>query len=106
MITLLHTSKLDIFVAVVHWPAAFEPGNGLLPPHPTKEGEVQLDLQTSLVDTWKTMIKLKETGKVNSYVVNGVQLYIYVLIGQSYRCFQLYDRAHPGFDRRNWRRSC
>lgn len=69
----LHTSKLGIFVAVVHWPAAFEPGNGLLPPHPTKEGEVQLDLRTSLVDTWKTMIKLKETGKVSSYVVTGVQ---------------------------------
>jgi L-glyceraldehyde reductase len=53
-------------VTVVHWPVAFEPGNGLVPPHPTKEGEVLLDLKTSLVDTWKTMIKLKETGKVSS----------------------------------------
>lgn len=30
----------------------------------TDTNKVKLDLKTSLVDTWKEMIKLKETGKV------------------------------------------
>ncbi|KAJ2928624.1 hypothetical protein H1R20_g8435, partial [Candolleomyces eurysporus] len=40
---------------------AFPPGKGLFPPHPTKEGEVELDTETSLVDTWKAVIKLPKS---------------------------------------------
>ncbi|KAG2158597.1 NADP-dependent oxidoreductase domain-containing protein [Suillus bovinus] len=60
---------LDLYL--IHWPVAFEPGNGLNPLHPTKEGEIHLDLKTSLVDTWKTMIKLKESGKVKAIGVSN-----------------------------------
>ena len=47
---------------VVHWPVAFAPGNGLFPG--SESGEIELDTQTSLVDTWQAMIKLLKTGKV------------------------------------------
>lgn len=47
---------LDLYL--VHWPIAFPPGNGLTPPHPTKEGENAIDTETSLVETWKAMIAL------------------------------------------------
>ncbi|KAH7910036.1 NADP-dependent oxidoreductase domain-containing protein [Hygrophoropsis aurantiaca] len=60
---------LDLYL--VHWPVAFQPGQGLSPKHPTIEGEVHLDTDTSLVDTWKTMIKLKETGKVKAIGVSN-----------------------------------
>ena len=50
--------------AVIHWPVAFPPGDGLFPK--VAENEAKLDLETSLTDTWKTMIELKKTGKVES----------------------------------------
>ena len=41
---------------VMHWPVAFVPaGRGSLP---KKEGCVDLDLETSVVDTWRAMIAL------------------------------------------------
>lgn len=43
---------------MIHWPVAFVPGKGFYPPHPSIEGEVELDLKTTLVDTWKAMIAL------------------------------------------------
>jgi len=52
----LGTPYLDLYL--VHWPVAFVPGKGLVPPHPSKEGEAELDLKTTLVDTWKAMIAL------------------------------------------------
>jgi L-glyceraldehyde reductase len=33
----------------------------MYPPHPEKPGEVALDLETSLVDTWKAMIALPKS---------------------------------------------
>ncbi|KAF8835720.1 Aldo/keto reductase, partial [Paxillus ammoniavirescens] len=57
----LDLTYLDLYL--VHWPAAFVPGNGLFPLK--SDGEVQLDTETSLVDTWKAMIKLLDTGKVH-----------------------------------------
>ncbi|CAA7260514.1 unnamed protein product [Cyclocybe aegerita] len=59
---------LDLYL--VHWPIAFAPGRGLFPPHPTIEGQVEIDNKTTLVDTWKAMIKLpkskvKATGVSN-----------------------------------------
>jgi L-glyceraldehyde reductase len=60
---------LDLYL--IHWPVAFPPGNGLVPNHPTKKGEVHLDLDTSLVDTWKAMIALSNTGKVKHIGVSN-----------------------------------
>ncbi|KAI0041088.1 Aldo/keto reductase [Auriscalpium vulgare] len=65
----LGTDYLDLYL--VHWPVAFPPGNGLFPKHPSKEGEVELDTKTTLVDTWKAVIKLKETGKVKAIGVSN-----------------------------------
>ncbi|KZP13014.1 Aldo/keto reductase [Athelia psychrophila] len=58
---------LDLYL--IHWPVAFVPGEGLVPL--LKENEVKLDLETSLVDTWKIMIELKATGKVKNIGVSN-----------------------------------
>ena len=48
--------------AVIHWPVAFQPGNGLFPPDPKDpKNFVALDLETSLVDTWKALIALPKS---------------------------------------------
>jgi len=57
----LGTDYLDLYL--IHWPVAFA-DKGLFefyPPHPTKEGEAELDLEVSLVDTWKAMIALPKS---------------------------------------------
>ena len=46
---------------VIHWPVAFVPGRGLFPDHPSKKGYAEIDLETSLVETWKAMIALPKT---------------------------------------------
>lgn len=60
----------DVITLVIHWPAAFAPGNGFNPPHPTKPNELAIDKETSLVDTWKAMIKLPKS-KVRSIGVSN-----------------------------------
>ncbi|KAG6871872.1 hypothetical protein C0995_015545 [Termitomyces sp. Mi166 len=50
---------LDLYL--IHWPVAFPPGNGLNPPHSTKNGELAIDTQTTLVNTWKAMIALPKS---------------------------------------------
>ncbi|KAG1716224.1 hypothetical protein ID866_964 [Astraeus odoratus] len=60
---------LDLYL--VHWPVAFVPHNGLFPRHPTRQNEILLDLETSLVDTWKAMIKILDTGKVRNIGVSN-----------------------------------
>ncbi|THH18317.1 hypothetical protein EW146_g2636 [Bondarzewia mesenterica] len=65
----LETSYLDLYL--IHWPVAFPPGNGLNPAHPTRQGELAIDTTTSVVDTWKAMIKLLDTGKVKSIGVSN-----------------------------------
>ena len=60
--------------AVIHWPAAFVPGGGLFPPDPKKEGWVALDTETTLLDTWKAMIKLLDTGKVRNIGVSNFSI--------------------------------
>ncbi|KAF9467215.1 NADP-dependent oxidoreductase domain-containing protein [Collybia nuda] len=52
----LGTDYLDLYL--IHWPVAFPPGDGLNPPHPTKETETALDTETTLVETWKAMTAL------------------------------------------------
>jgi L-glyceraldehyde reductase len=62
---------LDLYL--IHWPIAFAPGLGLLPPHPSKDGYIHIDPETSLVDTWKAMIALPKT-KVKSIGVSNFSI--------------------------------
>ena len=59
--------------AVIHWPVAFsnstEPGKNFFPQ--SKEGWVDLDTETSLVETWKALIDLQKTGKVKAIGVSN-----------------------------------
>ncbi|KAJ7496603.1 NADP-dependent oxidoreductase domain-containing protein [Mycena latifolia] len=64
----LGVDYLDLYL--IHWPVSFPPGNGLFPPHPTKAGEIALDLETSLVDTWKAMLALPKSKVRNVGVSN------------------------------------
>ncbi|KAJ7502672.1 NADP-dependent oxidoreductase domain-containing protein [Mycena galericulata] len=64
----LGVDYLDLYL--IHWPVAFIPGNGLFPPNPEKEGQIALDLETSLVDTWKAMIALPKSKVRNIGVSN------------------------------------
>ena len=56
----------DYMSMAQHWPVSFPPEGdvtkNLFPK--ANDDEVKLDLETSLVDTWKAMIKLLDTGKV------------------------------------------
>lgn len=58
---------------VIHWPVAFsnstEPGKNFFPQ--SKEGWVDLDTKTSLVETWKALIDLQKTGKVKAIGVSN-----------------------------------
>ncbi|KAH9813157.1 NADP-dependent oxidoreductase domain-containing protein [Melampsora americana] len=72
----LKTTYLDLYL--IHWPVAFDeptqvsiPTEYLFPKDAPTDTKVKLDLQTSLVDTWKEMIKLKETGKVKAIGVSN-----------------------------------
>lgn len=78
-------------IVVIHWPVAFPPGKGLFPPHPTKEGEVELDLNTTLVETWKAMIALPKSKvrKLGLAAAHGVLKS--PRLGPSHWCFQFYD---------------
>ena len=46
---------------VIHWPIAFTPGQGLFPPHPSVAGQVEIDDNVTLIDTWKAMLKLPKS---------------------------------------------
>ncbi|TDL16923.1 Aldo/keto reductase [Rickenella mellea] len=64
---LLGLDYVDLYL--VHWPVAFVPGRGF---YPSDDGhQAVLDLETSLVDTWKAMIKLPATGKVRAVGVSN-----------------------------------
>ncbi|KAJ7198483.1 NADP-dependent oxidoreductase domain-containing protein, partial [Mycena pura] len=65
----LGVGYLDLYL--IHWPVAFVPSSDLYPPHPTKAGEVALDLQTSLVDTWKAMLALPKSKVVRHVGVSN-----------------------------------
>ncbi|GAA6016423.1 hypothetical protein JCM10207_003856 [Rhodosporidiobolus poonsookiae] len=66
----LGLTYLDLYL--IHWPVAFpaegDQNQNLFP----KDGdEVKIDTKTTLVDTWKAMIKLLDTGKVKSIGVSN-----------------------------------
>ncbi|OSX61644.1 hypothetical protein POSPLADRAFT_1040134 [Postia placenta MAD-698-R-SB12] len=60
---------LDLYL--IHWPAAFASGKGLLPKRADDEKWVELDTETSLADTWKAMLALQKTGKVKAVGVSN-----------------------------------
>lgn len=63
----LDLEYLDLYL--IHWPVAFDGDlNTLLP---VENDVVKLDLQTSLVDTWKAMIEIKNSGKAKSIGVSN-----------------------------------
>ncbi|KAF7294026.1 Aldehyde reductase 1 [Mycena kentingensis (nom. inval.)] len=74
----LQLDYLDLYL--IHWPVAFRPpkvpGTELYPPHPTREGWVELDTETSLVDTWKAMIEIPKSKVRNIGVSNFTIAYI------------------------------
>ncbi|TFK44982.1 NADP-dependent oxidoreductase domain-containing protein [Crucibulum laeve] len=55
-LSLLGLDYLDLYL--IHWPIAFPPGNGLFPPHESLQNEIAIDKTTTLVDTWKAVLKL------------------------------------------------
>ncbi|EJF60692.1 Aldo/keto reductase [Dichomitus squalens] len=69
----LQLDYLDLYL--VHWPVAFPYGGALEPLDPNKPDWVVLDLETSLVDTWKAMIKLLDTGKVKAIGVSNFSIH-------------------------------
>lgn len=62
---------LDLYL--IHWPVAFASERGLFPLQADKPGEVELDLETSLVDTWKAMIALPKS-KVRAIGVSNFSI--------------------------------
>ncbi|KAH8980752.1 Aldo/keto reductase [Lactarius hatsudake] len=65
----LGTPYLDLYL--IHWPIPFVPGRGLLPERADKPAHVEIDTETSLVDTWKAMLALRSTGKVRALGVSN-----------------------------------
>jgi len=65
----LGTPYVDLFL--VHWPVAFAQGHGKFPLRESKSDEVKIDTDTSLVDTWKAMLALRDTGKVKAVGVSN-----------------------------------
>ncbi|EKM81198.1 hypothetical protein AGABI1DRAFT_84126 [Agaricus bisporus var. burnettii JB137-S8] len=55
----LGVDYLDLYL--IHFPVSFVPGEQLYPPHHSIEGEVEIDTETSLTDTWKAMIALPKS---------------------------------------------
>ena len=65
----LDSPYLDLYL--IHWPVAFVSGRETIPVRGDKPGEVEIDTNTSLVDTWKAMIALRKTGKVKAIGVSN-----------------------------------
>ena len=65
----LGTPYLDLYL--IHWPVAFVPGRGLTPTRADKPDQAEIDTEISLVETWKAMLALRDTGKVRSVGVSN-----------------------------------
>ncbi|GAA5856030.1 hypothetical protein JCM8547_002947 [Rhodosporidiobolus lusitaniae] len=67
----LGLNYLDLYL--IHWPVAFaasgDPTKELFPKE--NDDEVKIDLETSVIDTWKAVVKLLDTGKVKSVGVSN-----------------------------------
>jgi len=65
----LGTPYLDLYL--IHWPVAFVSGQKTFPVRADKPDEVEIDVNISLVDTWKAMIALRKMGKVKAIGVSN-----------------------------------
>ena len=65
----LDTPYLDLYL--IHWPVAFVQGRGMSPTRADKPDQVEIDSETSLVDTWKAMLALRSSGKVRAVGVSN-----------------------------------
>ncbi len=65
----LGIAYLDLYL--IHWPVAFVPGRGLSPTREDKPDQVEIDTETSVLDTWKAMLALRSTGKVRAVGVSN-----------------------------------
>jgi len=65
----LGTPYLDLYL--IHWPVAFVPGRGTSPTRADKPDQVEIDTETSVVETWKAMLALPSTGKVRAVGVSN-----------------------------------
>lgn len=65
----LGTPYLDLYL--IHWPVAFVRGREMSPLRAGKPDEVEVDTDTSVVDTWKAMLALRDTGKVKAVGVSN-----------------------------------
>jgi L-glyceraldehyde reductase len=65
----LGTPYLDLYL--IHWPVAFVSGRGIIPKRADKPDEAEVDVDTSLVETWNAMIALRKTGKVKAIGVSN-----------------------------------
>jgi hypothetical protein len=52
---------LIIYFAVIHFPVSFAAGKTLYPRSKVNPDEVDIDMETSVVDTWKAMIALPKS---------------------------------------------
>ncbi|KAH9454580.1 hypothetical protein MJO28_007583 [Puccinia striiformis f. sp. tritici] len=75
----LKTTYLDLYL--IHFPVSFAypesstaSGSDILTPLAEDGVHVKLDLQTSIVDTWKEMIKLLDSGKVKAIGVSNFEI--------------------------------
>lgn len=86
-----------ILCTVVHWPIAFAPGRGLFPSHPSIVGQIELDNDTTLVDTWKAMINLPKS-KVRGNINHGhaVLKLLSFGVGPVRRCVEFHNRTPRG----------
>ncbi|KAK0195995.1 NADP-dependent oxidoreductase domain-containing protein [Armillaria mellea] len=70
----LGTDYLDLYL--IHWPVAFAPSDkirGLEPPSPEDPNFVELDLETTIVETWKAVIALPKS-KVRAIGVSNFNI--------------------------------
>ncbi|KAF5365999.1 hypothetical protein D9758_006691 [Tetrapyrgos nigripes] len=77
----LGVEYLDLYL--MHWPVAFQPqtpGQNLMPEDPNNKSYVALDMDTSIVETWKAMIalpksKVKSVG-VSNFTIDHIEAVI------------------------------
>ncbi|TFY74963.1 hypothetical protein EWM64_g9049 [Hericium alpestre] len=67
----LETDYVDMYL--IHWPVSFPRGaKPFVPPNPDKLNEILVDPNgPSIIETWKAMIKLLDTGKVRGIGVSN-----------------------------------
>jgi L-glyceraldehyde reductase len=59
------------YLFLIHWPVAFVPGRGMSPTRAEKPDQVGIDPETSVVETWKAMLALPNTGEVRAVGVSN-----------------------------------